>query len=106
MIDSVGRPQSVLVLGGSSEIARAMVTRLVPVRCRTVVLAGREGQRLLEAVDEARAGGAEVAESVAFDVDDVAHHRDFVERVFDRFGDIDLVIVAAGVLGDQARRRM
>ena len=45
MIDATGRPQSVLVLGGSSEIAQAIVDRLVPARCRTVVLAGREGPR-------------------------------------------------------------
>ena len=43
MIDAIGRPQSVLVLGGSSEIARAMVATLVPGAMRTVVLAGRPG---------------------------------------------------------------
>jgi decaprenylphospho-beta-D-erythro-pentofuranosid-2-ulose 2-reductase len=101
MIDAVGRPQSVLVLGGSSELARAIVARLVPVRCRTVVLAGREGPRLTAAADEARAAGAEVVESVPFDAVDSAHHLAFADQVFDRFGDIDLVIVAAGVLGDQ-----
>ena len=36
---------------------------------------------------------------------DVAHHVAFVDGVFDRLGDIDLVIVAAGVLGDGSRRR-
>ncbi len=101
MIDAIGRPQSVLVLGGSSEIAQAIVAKLVPTRCRTVVLAGREGARLTEAVDRARASGADIAESVPFDATDVAGHRAFVDRVFDKFGDIDLVIVAAGVLGDQ-----
>jgi decaprenylphospho-beta-D-erythro-pentofuranosid-2-ulose 2-reductase len=101
MIDAVGRPQSVLVLGGSSEIAQAIVAKLVPARCRTVILAGREGPRLSEAVDAAKAAGAEVAEGVAFDVDDVAHHAAFVTEVFDKYGDIDLVLVAAGVLGDQ-----
>jgi NAD(P)-dependent dehydrogenase (short-subunit alcohol dehydrogenase family) len=40
MIDATGRPQSVLVLGGASEIAQAIVASLVPGRCRTVVLAG------------------------------------------------------------------
>jgi decaprenylphospho-beta-D-erythro-pentofuranosid-2-ulose 2-reductase len=101
MIDAIGRPQSVLVLGGSSEIGRAIVARLVPGRCRTVVLAGRGGIRLAEAVDRAKANGAEVAESVAFDATDVTGHRTFVDRVFERFGDFDLVVVAAGVLGDQ-----
>lgn len=101
MIDATGRPQSVLVLGGSSEIARAVVATLVPGRCSTVVLVGREGPRLDQAVEEARAAGAEVVEAVAFDVDDTAHHAAFADGVFDRFGDIDLVIAAAGVLGDQ-----
>jgi decaprenylphospho-beta-D-erythro-pentofuranosid-2-ulose 2-reductase len=101
MIDAVGRPQSVLVLGGSSEIGRAIVAELVPARCTTVVLAGREGPRLTQAVDEATAAGAEVVTAVPFDATDTAGHRDFADRVFDRFGDIDLVVAATGVLGDQ-----
>ena len=72
MIDAIGRPQSVLVLGGSSEIARAVVGKLVPGRCRTVVLAGRTGTRLIEAAEEARVAGAETVETVAFDARDVA----------------------------------
>ncbi len=103
MIDAIGRPQSVLVLGGSSEIGQAIVARLVPDRCRTVVLAGREGSRLADAVDRAKANGAEVSESVAFDATDVAGHRSFADGVFEKFGDFDLVVVAAGVLGDQER---
>jgi decaprenylphospho-beta-D-erythro-pentofuranosid-2-ulose 2-reductase len=101
MIDAVGRPQSVLVLGGSSELARAVVARLVPDRCRTVVLAGREGARLSAAADEARGAGAEVVEWLPFDAADTARHQEFADEVFDRFGDIDLVIVASGVLGNQ-----
>jgi decaprenylphospho-beta-D-erythro-pentofuranosid-2-ulose 2-reductase len=103
MIDAIGRPQSVLVLGGSSEIAQAVVAKLVPDRCRTVVLAGREGIRLSEAVDRAKAAGADVVESVPFDVTDVAGHRSFADGIFERFGDMDLVVAAAGVLGDQER---
>lgn len=101
MIDAVGRPQSVLVLGGSSEIAQAIVARLVPARCRTVVLAGRPGPRLDEAADRAKVAGADVVETVAFDADESERHAAFADEVFDRFGDFDLVIAAAGVLGDQ-----
>jgi decaprenylphospho-beta-D-erythro-pentofuranosid-2-ulose 2-reductase len=101
VIDAIGRPQSVLVLGGSSEIGRAIVAALVPHRCRTVVLAGRDSPRLSEAVDEAKTAGASVAESVSFDVTDTDGHLRFADQVFDRFGDFDLVVVAAGVLGDQ-----
>ena len=42
MRDALGAVQSVLVLGGSSEIALATVARLVDQRCRTVVLAVRD----------------------------------------------------------------
>ena len=101
MIDATGRPQSVLVLGGSSEIARAIVAGLVPGRCRTVILAGRPSDRLDAAADAARAAGADVVETVAFDTTDLAGNPAVVEEVFTRFGDIDLVLAAAGALGDQ-----
>ncbi len=101
MIDATGRPQSVLVLGGSSEIAQAIVKRLVPNRCRTVVLAGRKSPRLTEAAAVARSAGADTVEEVDFDVTDVSEHTQFAEDVFKRFGDFDVVVVAAGVLGDQ-----
>jgi decaprenylphospho-beta-D-erythro-pentofuranosid-2-ulose 2-reductase len=101
VIDAVGQPQSVLVLGGSSEIAQAIVDRLVSGRCRTVVLAGRAGERLRDASVRATAAGAEVVETVEFDSNDVEGHRALVDKVFDQYGDIDLVLVAAGVLGQQ-----
>jgi decaprenylphospho-beta-D-erythro-pentofuranosid-2-ulose 2-reductase len=101
VIDAIGQPQSVLVLGGSSEIGQAIVDRLVSARCRTVVLAGRAGERLREAHARARAAGAEVVETVEFDSTDVGGHRALVDKVFDQFGDIDCVLVAAAVLGDQ-----
>ncbi len=101
VIDATGRPQSMLVLGGSSELARAIIARLTPARGSTVVLAGRPGPRLEEAATGAKAAGAEVVETVDFEASDVAGHEAFVDGLFDRFGDLDLVLVAAGVLGDQ-----
>jgi decaprenylphospho-beta-D-erythro-pentofuranosid-2-ulose 2-reductase len=102
MIDATGRPQSVLVLGGASEIAQAIVAELVPGRCRTVILAGRPSERLDAAATAAKEAGADVVETVAFDTTDLAGAPAAVEAVFDRFGDIDLVLAAAGVLGDQS----
>jgi len=101
MIDATGRPQSILVLGGASEIAQAIVADLVPGRCRTVILAGRPSERLDAAADAARARGADVVETVAFDTTDLAGNPKVVEDVFARFGDVDLVLAAAGALGDQ-----
>jgi len=102
MIDATGRPQSVLVLGGASEIAQAIVAALVPGRCRTVILAGRPSDRLDAAADAARAAGADVVETVAFDTTDLTGNPAVVTDVFTRFGDIDLVLAAAGALGDQS----
>jgi decaprenylphospho-beta-D-erythro-pentofuranosid-2-ulose 2-reductase len=102
MIDATGRPQSVLVLGGASEIAQAVVAALVPGRCRTVVLAGRPSERLDAAAEAARTAGADVVETVAFDTTDLAGNPAAIEDVFTRLGDIDLVLATAGLLGDQS----
>jgi decaprenylphospho-beta-D-erythro-pentofuranosid-2-ulose 2-reductase len=99
--DAHGSPQSVLVLGGTSEIARAVLRRLVANRTRTVVLAGRDAGGLRRAADELRADGASCVETAAFEAIDCASHCRLVNDVFDRHGDIDLVLVAFGVLGDQ-----
>jgi decaprenylphospho-beta-D-erythro-pentofuranosid-2-ulose 2-reductase len=99
MIDATGRPQSLLVLGGSSELALAVVARWVPSRTRTVVLAGRPGERLEAAAARVAALGAEV-ETVAYDTSDPTGAAAVVDRVFDG-RDVDLVLAAAGALGSQ-----
>ena len=100
MRDATGAVQSLLVLGGTSEIGLATARRLVRDRTRRVVLAVRDPAGAEAAAGELRALGAEV-ELVAFDALDFASHPGFVADVFDRFGDIDAVLVAWGVLGDQ-----
>lgn len=100
MNDALGMPQTAVVLGGSSEIARAVVRALVPRRLRRVVLAGRDLVTLEEAAKELEALGAD-AECVSFDVTEVAGHHGFAADVASRLGQVDLVLVAAGVIGDQ-----
>jgi decaprenylphospho-beta-D-erythro-pentofuranosid-2-ulose 2-reductase len=92
----------VLVLGGASEIAQAVLDRLLRAgRCRTVVLSGRQSARLADAAKRAEELGATTVAVADFDATDVAGHREFVDSMFDRFGDLDLVVVATGQLGDQ-----
>lgn len=100
MNDALGDPQSVLVLGGTSEIAQAITRRLVGRRARRVVLAVRRPDAVAAFVAELEANGAAV-EVVAFDGDDTASHQSVLGAVFDR-GDIDVTLLAFGVLGDQA----
>src|SRR5690348_16732251 len=101
MRDAVGAVQSVMVLGGGSEIAQAIVDRLVDARCRTVVLGARDTAALSPVADRWRRAGTEV-ETFTFDALDPASHQPAVDSVFDTHGDVDLVILAFGVLGDQA----
>lgn len=101
MQDALGAVQSVLVLGGGSEIALATVDRLVATRAQTVVLAAREPKALGDAVQRLRDAGVATVETVAFDARDTESHEELVTDLFDRFGDFDIVLVAFGVLGDQ-----
>lgn len=101
MRNALGDVQSLLVLGGTSEIGLATAHALVGNGCRDVVLAGRDMAALEEAAVRLRAAGAQ-AEAVAFDADDVAAHPAVVDGIFARHGDIDCVVVAFGVLGDSA----
>ncbi len=101
MQDALGAVQSVLVLGGGSDIGRATAQALVARRTRRVVLAGRDPEALQPAVDALRNAGAETAEAVAFDALDTVSHPGFVNDVF-AHGDFDLVLLSFGVLGDQS----
>ncbi|MEU7045412.1 decaprenylphospho-beta-D-erythro-pentofuranosid-2-ulose 2-reductase [Streptomyces varsoviensis] len=101
MKDAFGSPQSLLILGGTSEIALATARRLVARRTRTVWLAGRPSPALEAAADHLRELGAD-ARTVSFDALAPERHEEVLGKVFAE-GDIDLVLLAFGVLGDQAR---
>ncbi|WP_020135674.1 decaprenylphospho-beta-D-erythro-pentofuranosid-2-ulose 2-reductase [Streptomyces sp. 351MFTsu5.1] len=100
MKDAFGLPQSLLVLGGTSEIALATARRLVVRRARTVWLAGRPSPALDSAAAELRALGADV-HTAAFDALDPESHETVLGKIFAQ-GDIDMVLLAFGILGDQA----
>jgi len=101
--DALGAPQSLLLLGGTSEIGLAIVRELASTgrRLQTVVLAGRDQAALNGAADEVRSHGVADVATVGFDADAVDTHRSVVEGVFATHGDLDVVVIAAGVLGDQ-----
>lgn len=103
MKDALGAVQSVLVLGGGSEIAQHTVRRLIDGRCRTVLLGARRPDELGPAAAELRQAGATTVDTLAFDARDTEGHAAFMDEAFARHGDIDVVIVAFGVLGDQDR---
>ncbi|MDX3852264.1 decaprenylphospho-beta-D-erythro-pentofuranosid-2-ulose 2-reductase [Streptomyces sp. AK02-01A] len=100
MKDAFGTPRSLLVLGGTSEIALATARRLIIRRTRTVWLAGRPSAALDTAAERLRTLGADVR-TVAFDALDPGSHEEALGKVFAE-GHIDMVLLAFGVPGDQA----
>ncbi|MEY3360331.1 MAG: hypothetical protein RL531_50 [Actinomycetota bacterium] len=101
MQDALGGVQTVLVLGGGSDLGLATARRFVDDRATTVILAGRDPGAMAEGADSLRRAGARRVEVEAFDALERGSHAAFVERCWAEYGDIDLVLVAFGVLGDQ-----
>ena len=107
MRNALGAIQSLLVLGGSSDIGAAVAERLVPGGCRRVVLAGRRPEAMEPEAARLRAAGATVA-ITAWDATDIGGHADAVKSAWDALtagdtpNDIDCVLLAAGVLGEQS----
>ena len=105
MINALGSPQSLLLLGGTSEIGLAVAERFVRDRTRRVVLAGRDGEALRAAAERLRvaAAPAEVEVTVLeFDAHDRSGHAAVVESAFAQ-GDVDVALLAFGLLGEQER---
>ena len=98
MIDALGRPQSLLLLGGTSEIALAVARAWADAR-PVVTLAARPGERRDAAAADLRAAGLEVHE-VDFEAEDTASHPGVIKAVAAE-RDIDVALVAFGVLGDE-----
>ena len=96
MNNAVHQPQTVLVLGGTSDIGQAIVSALVSPSLRRVILAVRHPDQV--DVESTRFGSAEVV-TVEFDATDVEHHEELIAGVAERYGDLDVVIQAFGQLG-------
>ena len=100
MLDAVGNPQTILLLGGTSEIGLAICARYLRTAPARVVLAalpddpGREDARA-----QMKAAGAREVEVVDFDALDMDSHPKLIEQAF-AGGDVDVAIIAFGLLGD------
>jgi len=96
--NAIQQPQTILVLGGGSDIAQAIVHELASPALRTVILAGRHTPiELATALDDAVS-----VVSVEFDALDHAGHDALVRTIADEHGDLDVVIQAFGQLGDDS----
>jgi len=97
MTDALGRPRGVLVLGGTSEIGLAIACALVRRGASHVWLAGRDEAAIRAATENLHP--AEV-HTLPFDALDPAWHAPVTAAAF-ATGEIDVVVLAFAVLGDQ-----
>ncbi|ORW24927.1 short-chain dehydrogenase [Mycolicibacter nonchromogenicus] len=100
VFDATGNPQSILLLGGTSEIGLAICARYLRNASATVVLAclpGDPGRD--DAVAAMEAAGAKSVRIVDFDALDTASHPAMIDAAFSD-GDIDVAIVAFGMDAD------
>ncbi len=96
MLQNLGRPPRILLLGGTSEIGLAIVAALGVPADTQVLLAGRDEARLAVAGKELPFA----CETVAFDALALDTHQAVIDGVF-ASGPVDLVIAATGVLVPQ-----
>jgi decaprenylphospho-beta-D-erythro-pentofuranosid-2-ulose 2-reductase len=99
VIDALGSVGSLLLVGGTSDIAVATARRYLQERPLRVVLAARDTPRRDAVAADLRAAGATV-EVVDFDAEDAGAPKRMVEEAA-AGGDIDVAVVAFGQLGDQ-----
>ena len=100
VLDAVGNPQSILLLGGTSEIGLAICERyLQNAKARIVLAAMPEDPGREAAVAQMKAAGARSVELVDFDALEPDTHPKVIDECFSN-GDIDVAIVAFGLLGD------
>ncbi len=104
VLDAVGNPQAILLLGGTSEIGLAICERYLRNAHARIVLAdlpdhpGKD-----KAIAQLKAAGAKSVEWVDFDGIDTAGHPAVIDAAFNAGGgpsDIDVAIVAFGLLGN------
>lgn len=100
MINAVGNPQTILLLGGTSEIGLAICAEYLKKGPARIVLAALPDDPLREsAVEQMKAAGANEVDVIDFDALDTDSHPKVIEAAWDR-GDIDVAIVAFALDGD------
>src|ERR1700728_680068 len=100
VLDAVGNPQTILLLGGTSEIGLAICERYLQNAHARILLAdlpdhpGKD-----KAVAQLKAAGAKSVEWIDFDGLDTDGHPKVIDAAF-AGGDVDVAVVAFGLLGN------
>ncbi|UGU01605.1 decaprenylphospho-beta-D-erythro-pentofuranosid-2-ulose 2-reductase [Mycobacterium intracellulare] len=100
VLDAVGNPQTMLLLGGTSEIGLAICERYLQNAHARIVLAAMPNDPGRDAaVAQMKAAGARSVELIDFEATDPDTHPKMIDQAFAN-GDVDVAIVAFGILGD------
>lgn len=100
VLDAVGNPQAILLLGGTSEIGLAICERyLQNAHARILLAAMPDDPGRNAAVAQMKAAGARSVELIDFEATDTDSHPKMIDAAF-AGGDVDVAIVAFGLLGD------
>ena len=100
VFDATGNPQTILLLGGTSEIGLAICERYLRNAPARVVLACMPGDPLRDtAKAQLTQAGAKSVGIIDFDAVDTGSHPAVIDEAF-AGGDVDVAIVAFGLLGD------
>ena len=101
MRDGLGRPQTVLLLGGTSEIGQAIADQLLP-DAGTLILAGRDPAALAEAAERLTRARRQVATLHYDALAPASATVDLLAVAAARHGDLDVVVLGVGLLADEA----
>ncbi|MEO7369824.1 MAG: SDR family NAD(P)-dependent oxidoreductase, partial [Ilumatobacteraceae bacterium] len=99
MENALGQPQTIVLLGGTSDIGLAIVRRLLNPTTTTVVLACRDAERGERAAAGLRHDHLTV-DVVAFEATATDQHVELARSLTAKYGDIDIAVVAFSLLGD------
>jgi decaprenylphospho-beta-D-erythro-pentofuranosid-2-ulose 2-reductase len=100
VLDAMGNPQTILLLGGTSEIGLAICERyLQNAHARILLAAMPDDPGRDDAVAQMKAAGARSVELIDFEATDTDSHPKMINAAF-AGGDVDVAIVAFGLLGD------
>ena len=100
VLDAVGNPQTILLLGGTSEIGLAICERYLQNAHARILLADLpDHPRKDDAIAAMTAAGAKSVEWIDFEGTESDTHPAVIDQAFTG-GDVDVAVVAFGLLGD------
>jgi len=97
--NAFGQPQTIVLLGGTSDIGLAIARELLSPATRSIVLACRDldaGEKVATSLRTDQVG----VDVVHFTAEDVESHGDVLAEIAAKHGDLDVVVLAFGMLGE------